>query len=155
MPERVPLALCQSLVMDLQELSDRQEITDLLTRYTRAVDTKSFDDLDTVFTEDAVLDYSGAGGPVGPPDEVVPWIAKGLAGFVRTQHVLGQISCAFEGPDRAAVTAYFTNPMVVIDPDGNESLWEVGGYYHHDVVRTPSGWRSTKIVDDVQWRRGF
>lgn len=146
--------------MDLQELSDRQEITDLLTRYTRAVDTLSFDDLDRVFTPDAVLDYAASGGPVGPPSEVLPWIRKGLSGFQRTQHILGQLAITFESsqrgrPDRAEVTAYFTNPMVVVNPDGSEGLWEVGGYYHHDLVRTPDGWRSTKIVDDVQWTRGF
>ncbi|KRF12289.1 hypothetical protein ASG90_14985 [Nocardioides sp. Soil797] len=141
--------------MDLQELSDRQEIVDLLTRYTRAVDTKAYDDLAHVFTSDAVLDYAASGGPVGPPAEVVPWIRKGLAGFQRTQHILGQVSITFDGPDRAAVTAYFTNPMVVVDREGSEGLWEVGGYYHHDLVRTPNGWRSAKIVDDVQWTRGF
>ena len=37
--------------MGLQELSDRQEIVDLITRYTRAVDTRSWDDLDRVFTD--------------------------------------------------------------------------------------------------------
>ena len=42
--------------MDVQELCDRQEITDLITRYTLAVDTKSFADLFNVFTVDAVLD---------------------------------------------------------------------------------------------------
>ncbi|WP_067440322.1 nuclear transport factor 2 family protein [Nocardioides jensenii] len=146
--------------MDLQELSDRQEITDLLTRYTRAVDTRSYDDLAAVFTADAVLDYRASGGPIGTPAEVVPWIEQGLAGFQRTQHILGQLAITFDGPvhdqpDRAHVTAYFTNPMVVINPDGSEGLWEVGGYYHHDLVRLPDGWRSTKIVDDVQWTRGF
>ncbi|MGH3307414.1 MAG: nuclear transport factor 2 family protein, partial [Nocardioides sp.] len=78
--------------MDLQELSDRQEIVDLITRYTRAVDTRSWDDLDRVFTEDAVLDYSPVGGPSDVPAVVKPWIAQGLEGFDRYQHVIGQVS---------------------------------------------------------------
>ena len=139
--------------MDLQELSDRQEITDLITRYTRAVDTRSFGDLSHVFTDDAVLDYSSVGGPKDTLDVVVPWIEKGLAGFDRFQHLLGQVSIVLEG-DTATATAYFTNPMVSINPDGEESLWEVGGYYHHDLVRTPLGWRSRGIVDDLVWTRG-
>lgn len=141
--------------MDLAELSDRQEITDLLTRYTRAVDTRSYDDLHHVFTPDAVLDYSSAGGPVGPPAEAVPWVEQGLAGFARTQHILGQVAITFVDADRAQVTAYFTNPLVAVAPDGTETLWEVGGYYHHDMVRTPHGWRSSRIVDEIQWTRGF
>lgn len=140
--------------MDLQELSDRQEITDLITRYTRAVDTRSFGDLADVFTDDAVLDYSSVGGPVGPPSEVVAWVEKGLAGFDRFQHLIGQISIEL-GEDVATATAYFSNPMVSIAPDGSEKLWEVGGYYHHDLVRTPHGWRSRAIVDDLVWTRGF
>lgn len=45
--------------------------------------------------------------------------------------------------------------MVSINPDGEESLWDLGGYYyHHDLVRTPHGWRSRGIVDDLVWTRG-
>ena len=140
--------------MDLQELSDRQEIVDLITRYTRAVDTRSFDDLDRVFTEDAVLDYSPVGGPTDVPAVVKPWIEQGLAGFDRYQHIIGQVSIELAG-DEARATAYFTNPMVSVDPDGGERLWEVGGYYRHELRRTAEGWRSTRLLDDVVWTRGF
>lgn len=141
--------------MDLAELADRQEITDLITRYTRAVDTREFDTLREVFTEDAVLDYSRVGGPEGPRDEVIPWIERGLAGFDRFQHLVGQVSIELDGPDSARATAYFTNPMVAVAPDGTETLFEVGGYYRHLLVRTPDGWRSRRIEDDLVWSRGF
>ncbi len=140
--------------MDLHELSDRQEITDLITRYTRAVDTKNYADLHQVFTEDAVLDYSQMGGPTDTPAVAVPWIEEGLAGFDRVQHLIGQVAIELSG-DTAKATAYFTNPMVSVGPDGSEQLWEVGGYYHHDLVRTPDGWRSRGIVDEMVWSRGF
>ena len=139
--------------MDLTELSARLEIADVLTRYTRAVDTKTFADLEHVFTADAVLDYSSVGGPVGSPAEVVPWVAQGLAGFARHQHMLGQLDILFTGDDEAEVTAYFTNPMVSVGPGGVETLWEVGGYYHHTVRRTPEGWRSVRMVDEMVWSR--
>jgi len=137
--------------MDLQELSDRQEITDLVTAYTRAVDTASWDDLDAVFTADAVLDYSSAGGPVSDLAEAKPFIQK-LTGFERWQHLIGQVSIELDG-DSARATAYFFNPMVSKGPDGLEKLWEVGGYYHHRLVRTPDGWRSAHMVDDLVWTR--
>lgn len=141
--------------MDLQELSDRAEIQDLITRYTRAVDTRQWDDLDDVFTDDAVLDYSSVDGPVAAVGEAKSWIEKGLAGFDRYQHLIGQVAIEMEpGGEDARATAYFTNPMVARAPDGTESVWEVGGYYHHDLVRTPSGWRSRRMVDDVVWQRG-
>jgi hypothetical protein len=140
--------------MDLRELSDRMEISDLLTAYTRAVDTRSWDDLDAVFTPDAVLDYSAVGGPVDTLAAVKPWVAEGLRGFDRYQHLIGQVAIDLDG-DTATATAYMTNPMVARAPDGMETLWEVGGYYHHDLVRTPHGWRSCRMVDDIVWQRGF
>jgi hypothetical protein len=139
--------------MDLQELSDRQEITDLITRFTLAIDTRSFADLRLVFTQDAVLDYSSAGGPTGSSDVVVPWLERALGGFDRFQHVVGQIAIDLQG-DTAQATAYFTSPrVVVIDPEGTEKVREVGGYHHHDLVRTPAGWRSRGFVDDRVWSR--
>ena len=137
--------------MHLQELSDRQEITDLVTAYTRAVDTATCDDLDAVFTDDAVLDYSSAGGPVTSLAEAKPFI-QNLLGFDRWQHLIGQVAIQLDG-DTARATAYFFNPMVSKGPDGTERLWEVGGYYHHDLVRTPDGWRSARMVDDLIWTR--
>ena len=132
--------------MDLQELSDRQEIVDLITAYTRAIDTARWDDLDAVFTADAVLDYASAGGPVGSLAEAKPFIAN-LAGFDRWQHVIGQVAIELSG-DTATATAYFINPMVAGD-----KLWEVGGYYHHQLRRTPDGWRSARMADELIWSR--
>ena len=141
--------------MDGQELSDRQEIVDLITRYTRAVDTKSFDPVD-VFTDDAILDYSAAGGPAAAPREALAWVAEMMQIFDRWQHTIGQVAIQFDGDSRdsATATAYFLNPMIIKEEAG-EKLVEVGGYYHHDLRRTPDGWRSTRMVDDVVWTRGF
>jgi len=138
--------------MDGQELSDRQEIVDLITRYTRAVDTKTFAPVD-VFTDDAVLDYSAAGGPATCPAEALAWVAEMMQVFDRWQHTIGQVSIELDG-DSATATAYFLNPMVLVEEAG-EKLVEVGGYYHHELRRTPDGWRSVRMVDDVVWTRGF
>ena len=138
--------------MDLQELSDRQEITDLITSVTLAIDTMSFADLRLLFTDDAMLDYSSAGGPTGDCDVVVPWLERALGGFDRFQHVVGQIAIYLLG-DSAQVTAYYTSPRVRLDPDGTEKVREVGGYHHHDLIRTGDGWRSRTMVDDRVWSR--
>jgi len=138
--------------VDPQELSDRQEIVDLITRYTRAVDTKTFAPVD-VFTDDAVLDYSAAGGPATNPTEALAWVAEMMQVFDRWQHTIGQVSIELDG-DAATATAYFLNPMVLVEEAG-EKLVEVGGYYHHELVRTSAGWRSSRMVDDNVWMRGF
>lgn len=140
-------------MLELRELSDRIEIGDVLTRYTRAIDTGDFDRLDQVFTPDARIDYSATGGLAGAYPEVKAWLAKVLPIFGRTQHVVAQSDVTL-GDDTAAVAAYFYNPMVLTSTDGPDQVWEFGGYYHHQLVRTPDGWRSRELVEELVWKRG-
>ncbi len=84
--------------MDLQEISDRIEIGDVLTRYTRAIDSHEWDRLDTVFTADARIDYTESGGIAGAYPEVKPWLAEVLPAFFRTMmHTLGQVEVELRG----------------------------------------------------------
>ena len=134
---------------------DRAEIADALTRYTLAVDTGDWDLLDTVFTAEAVIDYSESGGIVGAFADVKAWLAENLPAFSkRTMHTLGQIHLSPTDAG-AEVTAYFHNPMVISDGRGGERVVEVGGLYHHDFIRTPAGWRSRRLREQVVWTRGF
>ena len=77
--------------MDLQQISDRLEIEDVLIRYTRAIDTGDWDRLDTVFTPDAAIDYTQSGGIEGAFPEVKAWLAEMLPIFPRRMHLLGQV----------------------------------------------------------------
>jgi len=137
-----------------QEISDRLEIGDLLTRYTRAIDLGAWDELDTVFTADAHIDYSATGGESGSFPQVKRWLADTLPMFARRQHLLGQVEVRLRS-DEATATAYFLNPLVLARPDGTEQVWEFGGYYHHRLVRTGGGWRSRELVEELAWKRGL
>ena len=46
------------MTFSLQDLSDRQEIQELLAAYSYAIDFRDWDALDDVFTEDATIDYT-------------------------------------------------------------------------------------------------
>lgn len=140
--------------MELQELSDRQEIAEVLVAYTRAVDTGDWDRLDRVFTSDATIDYTASGGIAAAYPEVKSWLAEVLPAFFPARmHTLGQLDVRLEG-DEAAVTAYFHNPMPVGGgDDGEQRLVEFGGYYHHRMLRTPDGWRSNRLVEEIVWKR--
>jgi hypothetical protein len=146
--------------VDLQEISDRLEIAAVLTRYTRAIDTGEWDLLDTVFTPDAEIDYTESEGIAATFAEVKPWLAEVLpAFFPKRMHTLGQLDIAVSG-DEATCTAYFHNPMPIggqsDDGQGGEKkIVEIGGLYHHTLVRTPDGWRSRKLHEEVVWRRGI
>ncbi|GEP34630.1 polyketide cyclase [Nocardioides szechwanensis] len=141
--------------MDLQTLSDRAEITDLLTRYTRAIDTGEWDWLDTVFAPDAQIDYTQSGGIAAAYPEVKPWLAEMLpAFFPKRMHTLGQLDIRIDG-DEASCSAYFHNPMPMDDGAGGEKIVEFGGIYHHTLARTADGWRSVRLFEEVVWKRGI
>lgn len=140
--------------MDLTEISDRLEIEALLVRYTRAIDTGDWDRLDEVFTPDAQIDYTATGGIAASYAEVKPWLAQMLPLFPQRMHTLGQLDIALGG-DRATVAAYFHNPMVLPRDDGEDLLVEFGGLYHHELVRTPQGWRSRHLHEELVWKRGI
>ncbi len=140
--------------MDLAEISDRLEIEALLIRYTRAIDSADWDRLDDVFTAEARVDYTAAGGIAASYAEVKPWLAEMLPLFPRRMHTLGQMDSQVQG-DEATVAAYFHNPMVLIERDAAELLVELGGIYHHQMVRTPAGWRSRNLVEELVWKRGL
>lgn len=136
--------------MDIQTIADRMAITDLLTRYAHAVDTKDWELYRTVFTPDARIDYSTAGGPNGDLDTVVEQLSKALELFERTQHFISNIGVDFDG-DRARVRAMFLNPMIV----SPGKRFYCGGWYHHELARTSDGWRSTSLVEESAWFDGL
>ncbi|MDF1605147.1 nuclear transport factor 2 family protein [Nocardioides sp. YIM 152315] len=150
--------------MDLQQISDRLEIEDVLVRYTRGIDTGEWDLLDTVFTPYAEIDYTESGGIADTYPAVKAWLAEVLpAFFPQRMHSLAQVAITFPGGrvggDEALATAYFHNPMPLAAPDGEGGrgetrVVEFGGLYHHSLVRTPDGWRSRKLHEEIVWKRG-
>ena len=139
-------------MLDLQTISDRIEIDDLITTYTRAVDTLDWARFDTVFTPDATIDYTASGGIKGTRDEVRDWLAESLPMFSTMQHYVCQKEVTLDG-DSADVRVYLMNPMAIAQPDGGTWRMEVGGYYVHKLVRTPDSWRSRELVEELAWDR--
>ncbi len=133
--------------MDIQQISDELEITALLNRYARAVDTKDWTLYRSVFTDDAHIDYSSAGAIAGTRDEVADWLSQGFAAIPMTMHYITNIESQIDG-DKARVRAMFYNPMQL---PGMSEFSYCGGYYHHELVRTPDGWRSRNLREESVW----
>lgn len=125
-----------------------EEITSLLYRYARAVDTKDWDLYRSVFTDDAHIDYSSAGAIVGTRDDVVDWFAANFGVIVWSMHYITNIEILEHGGDSATVRAMFYNPMQL---PGMAETSACGGYYHHELVRTPDGWRSRRLREENVW----
>lgn len=139
--------------MDLHYLTDRLEIDDLITRYVVAVDSKTHDLLDSVFTPDAFIDYSDASGVKGHYPEMRKWIEDVVSPYPMTQHIVVNRQVDLDG-DAARVRCYVFNPMGFPDAEGGLTLFFVGGYYNDRCVRTPDGWRIAERTYENAWLAG-
>jgi SnoaL-like protein len=148
-------AACYGLGMTLtlDEIGARLEIDHQLARYCRAIDTGEWDLLDSIFTADAVIDYTSSGGIRGAFSEVKSWLAKILPLFAMRQHYVTNREVTIDG-DRATSIAYLYNPMGRRRDDGGLDLFFVGGTYRDRWVRTAQGWRIVERVETEWWRDG-
>jgi len=139
----------------IQEISDRVEIQALFTRYCTAIDSKQYNVLDTVFTPDAFIDYTSAGGISGGPPEIKAWLEKAVGQFPMTQHYVTNFSITVDG-DSAKSRCMFYNPMGLPLPEGQEGLELLffGGYYNDKLIRTPEGWRISERIEESTWMYG-
>jgi uncharacterized protein (TIGR02246 family) len=132
---------------DAGRIADELAINALLTTYARAVDSKDWELYRSVFTPDAHIDYTSAGAVAGSRDEVAEWLAAGFAAIPWSMHYITNVEAEIDG-DTATVRAMFYNPMQL---PGMSEMSACGGYYHHELVRTPDGWRSRRLREDNVW----
>lgn len=114
--------------MDIQTLSDRAEITDLLNLYCRGVDRVDEATLRSIYHEDAIEDR-GEGLFIGNAQEWVSWTIDLLPVFAMTQHNIQNCLIEVTGDTARSETYFiayhrFDNP----EPDDNtESRTDAGG----------------------------
>lgn len=134
-------------MLPLQEISDRMEIADLLARYSAAIDSRAWDDLDRLFTGDAVIDYTEMGGIRGTLAEQKAFLASVMPGFAGFQHLTATSTFDIDG-DVARVRTICFNPMVVTD---EQQVLFCGLWYRDVLVRTADGWRIRERHEDRGW----
>lgn len=137
-------------MMSLQEMSDRLEIQDLFSRYTYAIDERNWDGLDDVFTPDAFIDYTEAGGEKGQLPEIKRWLATAMERFPTFQHMVATHKLKLNGDTAESRTILF-NPMVLRKDDGEDHVFFVGLWYNDKLVRTEKGWRIAERREEISY----
>lgn len=132
------------MVMTLQEISDRFEITDLLIAYATAIDKKDINALDQIFTTDARIDFSLAGGPQGDLKTIKKFLSENLGDLPR-QHILANFQIKIHG-DHANVRSLCHNPLE-LPPHGEEVMFW-GIWYNDKCTRTDNGWKIQEKVTE-------
>jgi 3-phenylpropionate/cinnamic acid dioxygenase small subunit len=125
---------------DPQVLADRFDIQDLIARYAVVLDRGDFDGLDALFTDDARIDFSTFGGPIGSLADIKAFLSASLPFFTRTQHMMGLPDVHLDG-DTATARTSCNNPMISTKPSGEVSVWLIGLWYDDEFRRTEAGWR--------------
>jgi len=125
------------------------EIQDLLTDYCMAIDGRNWDALDEIFTDDAIIDYTEAGGAKGDLLSTKAYLDKALSKFPTYQHLIGLPQIKLDGDQATARTILF-NPMKV-EMDGRSQVFFVGLWYCDDLVRTEQGWRISHRREELSY----
>jgi hypothetical protein len=128
-------------------VSDELEIVALPNRYARAVDSKDWELYRSVFTDDAHIDYS-TDVFTGSLDAAIEFFSRDFSALVSmSMHYITNVEATIDG-DTAEVRAMFYNPTQI---KGLPELSMFGGYYYHDLIRTPEGWRSRRLREEMVW----
>jgi len=136
-------------MLSSQEMSDRLEIQDVLVSYCEAIDRGDWAALDDIFTADAIIDYTAAGGAKGNLQETKAYLAKALKPFSGMQHMLGLPRIKVTGDSATSRTTLF-NPMV-IEREGRPHVFFVGLWYRDELVRTEAGWRIQSRHEELSY----
>jgi hypothetical protein len=136
-------------MLDLQEISDRLEIQQLMINYSTAIDRRDFDALDQVFTPDAYIDYRAMGGIDGRYPEIKAWLAEIMPTFPNYYHMLGNPNVTISGDTATSRTICF-NPMVTETAEGQDQtdVFYCGLWYADKHVRTGLGWRMVERIEE-------
>jgi SnoaL-like domain len=128
----------------LQQLQDRQDITDCLTRFSRGMDRFDREWFLSAFPPDAVI---AAGDFVGGPADLYDW-ARNMheKGQIATQHNLLNNTCDIDG-DTAHCETYY--PFAARNRD--ETNWIAGGRYFDRLERRNGQWRIALHTNVIEW----
>ena len=129
------------IMLSLEKISDRLEIQQLLATYCTAIDAGRFDDLDDLFTDDAVIDLSVTGGAHGPYGEVKAWLGETLSNLGAYMHLVSNTDLHLTGDTATARTAC-VNPLV-LDPKSN-AIYLICFWYDDEFARINGSWRFSK-----------
>jgi SnoaL-like domain len=132
-------------------VGDQLAIRQLLATYTWALTDRDWSAWRAVFSDDAQVDYSTAGGPVGPIDDAVGWIEASVGGLDKAVSHGGNEVIAFDGDDSANVRSIYK--MIMQIGADEPTFLEACGWYLDAVVKTADGWRISQRVEHLAYVR--
>ncbi len=131
----------------LDQLTDRVEIGDLFAKLSALLDERRFDDTHTVYHPD-VAAFSPRGELHGL-EALTTSLKQAVVEGELHQHVHGDVLIHLDG-EQARATA---NQLVFFYREGEPPHREAGLRSAATVVRTPEGWRISRMTIELLWLR--
>ncbi|MFK8020199.1 MAG: nuclear transport factor 2 family protein [Pseudomonadales bacterium] len=139
------------MTLSLQQISDRIEIEDLIWHYSDIINRKAFEELRSVFTEDAHIDYSVFGGSKGSLEDTIKFLVDAMGIFPYTQHLNANMQVKLDG-DTATGHIMCFNPQEMRLGKGETQTFMLGLWYNDIYVRTNEGWRIKERSEQRSWK---
>jgi ketosteroid isomerase-like protein len=139
----------------IQQIVDRTDILDVVTRYAAAIDTGDWAALASLFTDDASLECLGFEGSLGGstgPEGITKFVGAVVRPLDGCQHINTNHLVSVYG-DEAEHTGYFLAQHVRRGLADGE-LFLVAGRYDDRLRRTQEHWRFTHRTVTFLWCQG-
>ena len=138
------------MTLTVQEMSDRIEIDQALTRYCHAVDDRDWETYRTIFTAEAVIDDVVTGGIRSGVEEHIVYLTRALQHIRLSQHTISTILLDVNG-DTARALVQCVCPMVVDLAGGGTQTMLLGVRYRDRLIRQRGAWRISELVEEKFW----
>ena len=133
---------------DLSWLLDRTRIVEVISRYAAGLDARDWELWRSVFPEETVFDLSSwndVPGRLLNTDRVVAAQARMFAELSVTQHFITNHRVEITG-DSARVLAHMRAEHWIDTTDEDQcARYTMFGYYDDDLIRTPDGWKISRM----------
>ena len=142
------------LAEQVRYLMERAAVSDTLFAFARAIDTRDWQAYANLFVEDGVLELpfrqpdGTSAGNVGRAG-MAAYVQNGQSGFTQTHH----LSANHQIDGDTATTTSYCQCVHRHDQDA-ANVWELGGWYHCELIRTADGWRFTRVRLEAVWEHG-
>jgi fermentation-respiration switch protein FrsA (DUF1100 family) len=142
-------------VYAMDQSSDRQQIIDVVNGVAMSADRREWEACRSYFVDEPFIDYRSLSGQPGAKVRAST-LVKGWSAFLPkfkfTQHFITNHEVTIRG-NTAHSRSYVHAVHFLPYAEGGE-LWGVYGTYDHELVKTSSGWKISKMVFHLLYQEG-
>jgi len=139
----------------LQGLMDRAEICEVLYNYATGCDQKDEKLFRSIWADEVTVD--GVGGIYGESkpatlsaDKWASLLIRRLSKYAVTQHVMLNPEIEVNG-DQAKSVVYMQCRLFAQGWKQGDPIYDMGGFYTHNLIRTAQGWRIKSYCLHITW----